>query len=112
MPPKRQYFHERLQRKRKHLVPCGENDSDISSSDLVEIKGTLLNEGELGSLEIKQVANKEDGQTVEDAKTILLDENLMFEEYIETVNIGELDRDHLLETGKKICLERGETDLL
>ena len=77
-----------------------------------EIKDALLNEGELGSLEIKQVINKEDNQTVEDAKTILLDENLMFEEYIETVDIGELNRDHLLEIGKKICLERGETELL
>ena len=85
---------------------------DISSSDLIEIKDALLNEGELGSLEIKQVINKEDTQTVEDAKSILLDENLMFEEYIETVNIGELNRDHLLEIGKKICLERGETELL
>ena len=76
------------------------------------IVDALLNEGELGSLEIKQVINKEDTQTVEDAKTILLDENLMFEEYIETVDIGELNRDHLLEIGKKICLERGETELL
>ena len=53
-----------------------------------------------------------DWATMIEIGAILLDENLMFEEYIETVNIGELNRDHLLEIGKKICLERGETELL
>ena len=85
---------------------------DISSSDIVEIKDTLLNEVEVGSLEIKQNIKKEEDHTVENAKTILLDENSMFEEYIETVDIGELNREHLLAVGKKICSERGETELL
>jgi DNA repair exonuclease SbcCD nuclease subunit len=79
---------------------------DISSSELVEFRNDLLSKN-LGSLDIRQKQKKEeDRQKVDDALAAILHNNLIIDKYIEYMDdleqLGGLNKDKLLEIGKKI----------
>ena len=77
---------------------------DISSSNIIEMRNEIK-KSKVGSLEIKQVqkTEEEEIELIEDAKSILYHEDEMLERYVEEVEVGDLDKDKLLEVGKEIC---------
>lgn len=77
---------------------------DISASTIIEMRHELLKDNNLGSLEIKPKKHvEEDEQFIEDAKSILYHEDEMLEKYVDEADIGDLEKDKLLEIGKGIC---------
>jgi DNA repair exonuclease SbcCD nuclease subunit len=76
---------------------------DIASSGVTELVVRFAEE-KVGSLEIKQVEKKEkEIAKIEDAKAILLDVDQMLDKYISQANLNDLNKDKLLEVGKRIC---------
>ena len=76
---------------------------DISSSSMLEVRKNLLENKKVATMEIKQVAKKEE-HVITDAKAILLKEDEMIEKYVNQVNV-DLDKDRLIKVGK-IILEK------
>jgi DNA repair exonuclease SbcCD nuclease subunit len=76
---------------------------DIGQADLIDLRTELLSNNKLGSLEFKPVEKKVDETIVEDAKAILLKENEMLEKYVATQELGEMEKEKLLEIGRAIC---------
>ena len=79
-------------------------DVGLGSSEIVDIKKNIEN---LNPRSLKFVAaeKKEHDHLIKDAKAILEDEDKMVENYPEQVDIGELEKDFLVEVGKKIVKE-------
>jgi hypothetical protein len=57
-----------------------------------------------GTLEIIQKPKKEQKQVVEDAKSILDKEDEMLDKFVKEVDTGDLEKPHLVEIGKHICM--------
>jgi DNA repair exonuclease SbcCD nuclease subunit len=81
---------------------------DITAGDVVQLRKSLVEDHQVGSLEIKPVPQKHDDK-VKDAATILLKEDEMLEGFIEEMLkekhplVEGLDKDKLLKIGKSIC---------
>jgi DNA repair exonuclease SbcCD nuclease subunit len=75
---------------------------DIGSSELSEIKTKLLAEN-IATLEIKQKEKFDQDVNIEDAKAILMSGDQMLEKYIEQTDLNGLDKNKLLEVGRRIC---------
>lgn len=76
---------------------------DISATDLVSMKKDLTDKSKLGSLEIKQNKKHIDKHVIQDAKAILLKGEEMLSKYVDEIGTKNLERDLLLQVGKKIC---------
>lgn len=76
---------------------------DIGATDLVSMRKELLENGSIGSLEIKQIKKKVEEHVIQDAKAILYKGDEMLEKYLDEVGTNDLDRNILLKIGKKIC---------
>jgi DNA repair exonuclease SbcCD nuclease subunit len=76
---------------------------DISATDLVSMKKELSDKSKLGSLEIKQNKKYIDKHVIQDAKAILLKGEEMLSKYVDEIGTKNLERDLLLQVGKKIC---------
>jgi len=83
---------------------------DITSSDVIEMHQQLRSESGASSLELKPIAKKLQEHVITDAKAILYKEEEMLEKYLEDVGAGDLDKEKLLNIGKKICEESGEEE--
>jgi len=85
--------------------------NNLAASEVVEMRSEILTNNVVGSLEIKQVEkdHSTEEMTIEDAKAILFKETEMISKYVgqeeHAGNLGELDKDKLLEIGNKICEE-------
>jgi DNA repair exonuclease SbcCD nuclease subunit len=81
---------------------------DITAGDVVQLRKSLVEDHQVGSLEIKPVPQKHDDK-VKDAATILLRRDEMLESFIEEMIkekhplVEGLDKDKLLKIGKEIC---------
>lgn len=76
---------------------------DISATDLVSMKKDITDKSKLGSLEIKQNKKHIDKHVIQDAKAILLKGEEMLSKYVDEIGTKNLERDLLLQVGKKIC---------
>jgi DNA repair exonuclease SbcCD nuclease subunit len=78
---------------------------NVVNAKSIEILGLRKNiqEKKPGTLEIIQKPKKEEKQVVEDAKSILNNEDEMLDTYVKEVETGDLDKVRLLEIGKNIC---------
>lgn len=76
---------------------------DISATDLLDMRKDIAKDKTLGSLEIRQQKKKVDDKALEDAKTIVLREDEMIQQYVDAVGHDGLDRDKLINVGKMIC---------
>ena len=78
---------------------------NVVNAKSIEILGLKKNiqEKNPGTLEIIQKPKKEQKQVVEDAKSILNNEDEMLDTYVKEVETGDLDKVRLLEIGKNIC---------
>lgn len=77
--------------------------TNAKSIDLLDLKRDIQDK-KPGTLEIIQKPKKEQKQVVEDAKSILNKEDEMLETYVKEVETGEMDKPHLVEIGKHICM--------
>ena len=86
---------------------------DISAADVAEMRSELMNEHQLGSLQIRQVQrkNQEDDTIIHDAKAILFKEDEMLERYMKEVPPDDLDAGTCLQVGKKIITEKTKVDV-
>lgn len=75
---------------------------DISASDVIEMRQKLLEENNVGSLEIQQQPKQVQRHEIDKAKSILFKEEEMLERYIDEVGTDGLDKDLLLKIGKYI----------
>lgn len=73
---------------------------DMSSAEVIELRNNIK---DTGSLEFKQNKVHIDEVVVRDAKNILLKEDDMLVRYVEETGFGELEKEKLLEIGKRIC---------
>lgn len=82
---------------------------EIGATDLISMKKEILDNNNLGSLEIKQVKKQANEHVIKDAKAILATGDDMLSKYIENVpdKKNVLDKDTLLKIGKKICQKVG-----
>jgi len=84
---------------------------DIACAEAVELQREIRKSGNVKTLEMRQVAKKDDEHVVHDATAILLKEDEMIEQYIKDQDeqdeslIKDLDKKLLLEIGKVICAE-------
>jgi len=76
---------------------------DISATDLLDMRKQIVKDKNLGSLEVRQKKKKMDENVVIDAKSIILREDEMLQQYVDIVGCGELDREKLISVGKQIC---------
>ena len=81
--------------------------SDLSASDVLEKRSTLLEQYNVGTLDVQQTVKKEKDKTViKDARAILFKEEEMVEKYVDeiaqTKGLGDLDSKRLAEIGKTI----------
>lgn len=86
---------------------------DIGSSNLIDMRTDLLNNNNIGTLEIKLAPKKKEQQEILDAKCILYKEDEMLSKYIEEVEKNgelKLDKDKLLKIGNLICT-KGEKNV-
>lgn len=74
--------------------------SDISSSKMVELRKNLVEDKKVATMEIKQYVKKED-HIVDDAKSILNNEDEMIEKYVEQSKV-DLEKEKLIKIGKLI----------
>ncbi|RTK95644.1 MAG: hypothetical protein EKK64_06195 [Neisseriaceae bacterium] len=76
---------------------------NLGSTDLLSMKKDILNNNNIGSLEIKQSKKKIDENVIQDARSILYKGEIMLSKFIEENPSQGLDKDILLEIGKQIC---------
>lgn len=74
---------------------------DITSLELTELKNELSKKN-VRSIKFQQKKKQED-KTVENAKAILYHDDEMLEKYINSMQLGSLNKDKLLTIGRKIC---------
>ena len=85
------------------------NVDDIGVTNLIALKKQLMEENNLGSLEIKQKKKEMDDHVIHDAKAILYTGDEMLAKYLDEKGCKNptkdelLDRDELLRIGRKIC---------
>ena len=75
---------------------------NIADSEIHKMRDGLVNDIGVSTLEIKQRTRNE-AHVVEDARSILSNEDEMIERYVEQVAPEGLDRDTLIRVGKEIC---------
>lgn len=75
---------------------------NIAGNELHRIREALVNDLGVSTLEIKQ-RSKSEAHVVEDAKSILSNEDEMIERYVEQVAPEGLDRETLIKIGTEIC---------
>lgn len=76
---------------------------DMTNSDLIDMRNEI-NKSKAASLEIKPVQkDEEEIELIEDAKSILYQEDEMLEKYVEETDTADLDESKLLKIGKDIC---------
>lgn len=76
--------------------------SDITSSRVNEIREKIVTEGRASTLEIKQ-RKSDESNMVEDAKSIIKNQDNMIEKYVEQTAPRTLDRSLLVNIGMEIC---------
>jgi len=76
---------------------------DIGSTDLIKLKKEMNENASFASLEIKKQKKIIDEHVIHDAKAILYKGDEMLAKYADQVGHTGLDRDKLLQLGKKIC---------
>lgn len=76
---------------------------EIGASNLVDMRRSVTEKNAVASLEIKQRKKKIDEHVIEDAKAILFKEDEMLARYVDEVGTNNLDRNRLLQIGRKIC---------
>lgn len=81
---------------------------DIAGRHVAELRQRLVERGGASTLEIKQ-RQTDESHVVEDAKSILSDEDKMIERYVEQVAPESLDRETLIRIGTEICGRASET---
>lgn len=75
---------------------------DISGSEMSDLRQKLVEQAGVSSLEIKQT-RRDESHVIEDAKSILSDEDKMIEKYVDQVAPDSLDRPTLIRIGMEIC---------
>jgi DNA repair exonuclease SbcCD nuclease subunit len=76
---------------------------DMSSADLMSMRKEIIDQNALASLEIKQERNKQEHHVIKDATSILSRGSEMLSAYLDEVGTNSLEKEKLLEVGKKIC---------
>lgn len=76
---------------------------DMSSADLMSMRKEIIDKNSLASLEIKQQKNRDQQHLISDAKSILNRGGEMLSAYLDEAGTNSLDKEKLLEVGKKIC---------
>ena len=76
---------------------------DIGATDLIKMKKEMSESASLASLEIKKQKKIIEEHVIHDAKAILYKGDEMLAKYADQVGHVGLDRDKLLQLGKKIC---------
>lgn len=80
---------------------------DITDRRMSELRQSLVEHMGVGALEIKQ-RHRDESHVIDDAKSILSDEDKMIERYVEQAAPEGLDKDTLIRIGTQIC--SGTTD--
>jgi DNA repair exonuclease SbcCD nuclease subunit len=75
---------------------------DITSRHMSELRQSLVESRGVGALEIKQ-RHKDESHVIDDAKSILSDEDKMIERYVEQAAPEGLDKEILIRIGAQIC---------
>lgn len=75
---------------------------NIAGGHVAELRQRLVEEIGVSTLEIKQ-ASTDESHVVEDAKSILSDEDMMIERYVEQTSPEGLDKETLIRVGAEIC---------
>lgn len=75
---------------------------DISGNQMADLRQKLVESAGVSTLEIKQRV-KDESHVVDDAKSILSDEDKMIERYVDQVAPEGLDRQTLIKIGTEIC---------
>lgn len=81
---------------------------NIAGSHMSELRQRLVEKMGVSTLEIKQVS-RDESHVVDDAKSILSDEDKMIERYVEQVAPEGLDRETLIRVGAEICNKASAT---
>lgn len=76
---------------------------NIGSTDLINVKKSIMENSKIASLEIKQQKKMIDDHIIQDAKAILYKGNEMLAKYADQVGHEGLDLKKLLSIGEKIC---------
>lgn len=75
---------------------------NIAGSHMAELRQRLVEDMGVSTLEIKQ-SSTDESHVIDDAKSILSDEDKMIERYVEQVAPEGLDRERLVSVGAEIC---------
>lgn len=76
---------------------------DLSATDLIDMRKDISKDKMIGSLEIRQQKKRIDKTVIDEAKSIMLREDDMIQQYVDLVGANGLDKDRLIEVGKMIC---------
>lgn len=75
---------------------------NIAGSHMTELRQRLVEEMGVSTLEIKQTS-RDESHVIDDAKSILSDEDKMIERYVEQASPEGLDKETLIRVGADIC---------
>jgi hypothetical protein len=81
--------------------------NDLSATDIVDVRNKLMEEQQVGTIEVEQIPEKSaEREKVEDARAILFKKEEMISRYVEMLemegNLDGLDKARLIEIGTRI----------